>query len=408
MSIDRSRPDPATRVHRLRNPVRDYAWGSRTVIPDLLGMAPTDSPAAELWLGAHPAAPSVLLDDPDSRTLIDAIAADPERMLGRRTTQRFGTLPFLLKVLAVDHPLSMQAHPTRAQAREGYADEDARGIPADSPDRNYKDANHKPEQVCALTEFEGLCGFRPIGRTVEFLRALNVPEIYPVRLLAEGGLRDIVTGLLTIPAGHVRDHLDGLLPNARALADRDVEWSPEARWITRLAEEYPGDRGVLLALYLNLVTLAPGESMFLPAGELHAYLRGAAVEIMANSDNVLRGGLTGKHIDVVELLRVLDLSEQPDPIVRPTKRAAGEFDYPSRVADFALVRLSLEAALTRSAGAPQIMLCTSGSALLTTEAGEDVPLLRGESVFVPAAVAVTVTPVAADTTVFVATTNLDR
>ncbi|MEO7194930.1 MAG: mannose-6-phosphate isomerase, class I, partial [Pseudonocardiaceae bacterium] len=288
----------------LRNAVRPYAWGSRTAIAELLGgPVPAPHPQAELWLGAHPAAPSVLLHADGAQTsLLDALRADPDRHLGTHCAQRWGGhLPFLLKVLAAEEPLSLQAHPSAAQAAEGFAREEARGIPRDAPERNYSDPSHKPELICALTELHALAGFRDPSRTVELLAALNVPALEPYRtmLAAEpnaDGLRTLFTTWITMPEPVVKAVLPCTLDACVALLRRDgvpgdfehlrgsdfrhlrgsdfrhprgSDYRQECRVFLELAETYPGDVGVLAALLLNHVVLASGDAMYLPAGNLH-------------------------------------------------------------------------------------------------------------------------------------------
>ncbi|MFF5483740.1 mannose-6-phosphate isomerase, class I, partial [Streptomyces sp. NPDC012935] len=287
-------------MDRLDNTVRPYAWGSTTALPALLGVEPTGEPQAEMWMGAHPGAPSRTARG----TLVEVIEADPERELGAATVAKFGPrLPFLLKLLAAGAPLSLQVHPDLAQAKQGYEDEERRGIPVDAGHRNYKDANHKPELICALTEFDGLCGFRDPLRAAALLDALGVDSLKPyVDLLharpEEAALREVLTAILTAD----RDAMAHTVAEAAAACDRlGGEHAPYAG----IAHHYPGDPGVIAAMLLNHVRLQPGEALFLGAGIPHAYLNGLGVEIMANSDNVLRCGLTPKHVDVPELLRIV-------------------------------------------------------------------------------------------------------
>jgi mannose-6-phosphate isomerase len=395
-------------VELLRNVVRPYAWGSRTAIPELLGHpVPAPHPQAELWLGAHPADPSVLLHADGAQTsLLEALHADPDRHLGARCAQRWGTrLPFLLKVLAAEEPLSLQAHPSSAQAAEGFAREEARGIPRDAPERNYSDPSHKPELICALTELHALAGFRDPLRTVELLAALDMPALEPYRrmLAAEpnaDGLRTLFTTWITMPEPTVKAVLpctldacvallrrDGVCHDFRPHRGRDFRY--ECRVVLELAETYPDDVGVLAALLLNHVVLAPGEAMYLPAGHLHSYLRGTAVEISANSDNVLRGGLTAKHIDVPELLRVLDFSAGELPVQRGERVGPQEIAYYTPAEEFQLSRLEwapgeCAPVLLRSSW-PQILLCTQGSAELCSPDGGCVTVRRGGSVWLAAA-----------------------
>ncbi|MGA9312738.1 MAG: mannose-6-phosphate isomerase, class I [Pseudonocardiaceae bacterium] len=384
----------------LRNAVRPYAWGSRTAIPELLGgPVPAPHPQAELWLGAHPADPSVLMHADGAQTsLLEALRADPYRHLGPRCAQRWGgQLPFLLKVLAADEPLSLQAHPSAEQAAEGFAREEVRGIPRDAPERNYVDPSHKPELICALTELQALAGFRDPERTVELLKALDVPELAPYRamLAAEpnaDGLRTLFTTWITMPEPAMKAVLPPTLDACVALLRRNGlcggHFRRECRVILELAETYPGDVGVLAALLLNHVVLASGEAMYLPAGNLHTYLRGTGVEISANSDNVLRGGLTSKHIDVPELLRVLDFSYGALPVQRGEPVGPHETAYRTLAEEFQLTRLEWahgeSTPMCLHSQWPQILLCTQGSARLHSLDGGGVTVRRGGSVWLAA------------------------
>ncbi|MFJ6988339.1 MULTISPECIES: mannose-6-phosphate isomerase, class I [unclassified Streptomyces] len=364
-------------MDRLDNTIRPYAWGSPTALPDLLGVAPTGEPQAEMWMGAHPGAPSRT----PRGTLVEVIEADPERELGPRTVEKFGPrLPFLLKILAAGAPLSLQVHPDLAQAREGYADEERRGVPLDAPHRNYKDANHKPELICALTEFDGLCGFRAPAAAADLLAALDVDSLAPyVDLLRarpeEAALREVLTAILTADP----DEMAHTVTAAAAACDRlGGDHAPYAA----IAHHYPGDPGVLAAMLLNHVRLQPGEALFLGAGIPHAYLSGLGVEIMANSDNVLRCGLTPKHVDVPELLRVVRFEPGDPGILRPEAAPDGEEVYATPIDEFRLSRHVLpEGAAPHdlTLPTPQILLCTAG----TVHAG-DHTLTPGDSVFVPA------------------------
>ncbi|MDQ2883523.1 MAG: mannose-6-phosphate isomerase, class I [Actinomycetota bacterium] len=412
-------------VELLRNAVRPYAWGSRTAIPELLGgPVPAPHPQAELWLGAHPADPSVLMHADGAQTsLLEALRSDPSRHLGTRCAQRWGgRLPFLLKVLAAEEPLSLQAHPSAVQAAEGFAREEGRGVPRDAPERNYVDPSHKPELICALTELQALAGFRDPLRTVEFLEALDVRALEPYRamLAAEpnaDGLRTLFTTWITMPEAAMKAVLPGTLDACVALLRRDGvcgsshtppddfrndfraprggdfraprggDFRAECRVVLELAETYPGDVGVLAALLLNHVVLASGEAMYLPAGNLHTYLRGTGVEISANSDNVLRGGLTSKHIDVPELLRVLDFSSGALPVQRGEPVGPNETAYRTMAEEFQLTRLEWadgeSTPVCLNSRWPQILLCTRGSAQLHSLDGS-VTVRRGGSVWLAA------------------------
>ncbi|ASO22503.1 mannose-6-phosphate isomerase [Actinoalloteichus hoggarensis] len=397
----------------LRNPVRPYAWGSRTAISTLLGQpVPAPHPEAELWLGAHPSDSSTLVRaDGSEAALVEVLHADPHSQLGQACAQRWGgRLPFLMKVLAADEPLSLQAHPSAEQAAEGFAREEAAGVPLDASERNYRDRNHKPELICALTEFHALAGFRDADRTVELLAALDVPQLaHYVDLLAAvpgpEGLRALFTTLITLPQGAV----DALLPPVLDGCVRHVRehgtFDRECRTVLELGEAYPGDAGVLAALLLNRVVLEPGEALYLPAGNLHSYLRGTGVEIMANSDNVLRGGLTPKHVDVPELMRVLDFRGGDMPVLTGERRRDRVTVYPTEASEFELSRLDWSAADGLDADAtvrlepvgPQVLLCTAGRVRLLAEDGGMLTISRGQAVWLAAVdPAVEVVPVEHD------------
>jgi mannose-6-phosphate isomerase len=364
-------------MDRLDNTVRPYAWGSTTAIPQLLGVEPTGEPQAEMWMGAHPGAPSRT----GRGTLVEVIEADPERELGAPAVARFGPrLPFLLKILAAGAPLSLQVHPDLEQAKEGYADEERRHIPVDAPYRNYKDANHKPELICALTEFDGLCGFRDPAEAAGLLDGLGVDALKPyVDLLharpEDAALREVLTAILTADPDEMARTVTAA---TSACARLGGAYAPYAD----IAHHYPGDPGVIAAMLLNHVRLQPGEALFLGAGIPHAYLNGLGVEIMANSDNVLRCGLTPKHVDVPELLRVVRFEPSDPGVLRPEASPDGEELYATPIDEFRLSRYVLPdgaAAHDLTRATPQILLCTAG----TVKAGE-YELTPGQSVFVPA------------------------
>lgn len=366
-------------MDRLTNTIRPYAWGSTTAIPALLGIEPTGEPQAEMWMGAHPGAPSRLDRGAGETTLSDVIAADPEGELGAAAVAKFGPrLPFLLKLLAAGAPLSLQVHPDLAQAKEGFADEERRGIPVDAGHRNYKDPNHKPEVICALTPFDGLCGFRPPQEAADLIAGLGVDSLKPyVDLLRahpeEAALREMLTAVLTAD----RVEMARTVAEAAAAAERlGGPYKPYAS----LVHDYPSDPGVIAAMLLNHVQLQPGEAMFLGAGVPHAYIDGLGVELLANSDNVLRAGLTPKHVDVPELLKIVKFEPGDPSVLRP--EGNGEEVYETPIDEFRLSRFVLApgaGARTLPSGAPQILLCTAGS----PKVGE-LTLSPGESVFVPA------------------------
>ncbi|HEY2204219.1 MAG TPA: mannose-6-phosphate isomerase, class I [Pseudonocardia sp.] len=393
----------------LDNPVRRYAWGSRTAIATLQGReVPSPHPEAELWLGAHPGDPSYLLTADGQRlSLLAELNRDPAGRLGEHSAARWGgRLPFLLKVLAADEPLSLQAHPSAEHARVGYAREDAAGIALDAARRNYKDPNNKPELVCALTEFHALTGFREPSVTVDFLHELAVPELAGhVELLAgqpdRDGLRALFSTWITLP----QQLLDQLVPAVQEgcvrmlrraadsgsgadRADRAGRFRAEARTVLELSERYPGDAGVLAALLLNRVVLQPGQALYQGDGLLHAYLSGACIELMANSDNVLRGGLTPKHVDVPELLRVLDFAAGPPPMVfGDTDGAITRYD--TEAEEFRLWRLDWAGAnagdvVSLPDAGPRILLCTAGSAKVSAGPGGALTMRQGDSIWLDA------------------------
>lgn len=364
-------------MDRLSNTIRPYAWGSTTAIAELVGAEPTGEPQAEMWMGAHPGAPSRT----DRGALNEVVDADPERELGPAAVAKFGPrLPFLLKLLAAGAPLSLQVHPDLAQAKRGYEDEERRGVPIDAPHRNYKDANHKPELICALTPFAGLCGFRDPAETADLLEALDVDSLKPyVDLLhaqpEEAALREVLTAVLSADPEQMAETVTEVTAAARRLGGA---YEPYAD----IAHHYPGDPGVIAAMLLNHVRLQPGEALFLGAGVPHAYLDGLGVEIMANSDNVLRCGLTPKHVDVPELLRIVRFEATDPGVLRPEASVDGEEVYETPIDEFRLSRFVLPeggAAHDLTATTPQILLCTAGS----VRAGE-LSLKPGESAFVPA------------------------
>ncbi|MFY2788209.1 mannose-6-phosphate isomerase, class I [Rhodococcus sp. MALMAid1271] len=401
----------------LRGAVRSYAWGSRTALARIQGRpVPSDHPEAEIWLGAHPADSAHVLHDSGSTPLLTVIDGDPGAQLGHSAQHYESRLPYLLKLLAAEEPLSLQAHPSSTQAREGFARENAAGVPIDSPVRNYRDPNHKPELIVALSEFEALAGFRRPTETVELLDALAVPALAGYRSLLAAqpdasGLRTVFTSWITLPG----QSLDEILP---AVAQGCIDYlsgparkdggrfAAEARTLLELGESYPGDAGVLAALLLNRVTLAPGQGLYLDAGNLHAYLRGTGVEIMANSDNVLRGGLTPKHVDVPELLRVLDFEPADISAITAGDDDRPTYRYPTPAPEFALSRTELAAgeSVAISGSGPRILLCTSGTVVASTggaQLGLTVP--QGSSAWIPAAdECVTVTADSGGAEVFVA------
>ncbi|MDR7301295.1 mannose-6-phosphate isomerase, class I [Haloactinomyces albus] len=378
----------------LRNAVRPYAWGSRTAIADLLGRpVPAPHPEAELWMGAHPGDPSRLLRaDGSEVSLLHLLRSEPARQLGAACTDRWGTrLPFLLKVLAVDEPLSLQAHPSADQAAAGFAEEEASGIARNASHRNYPDPTAKPELICALTEFHALAGFRDAHRTVRLLHELDVPSLRAhTGLLAaqpdQDGLRALFTTWITLPEHYLRDVMPELLEACAAHLRAHGEFAMECRTVLELGADYPNDAGVLASLLLNRIVLQPGEAIFLPAGNLHAYLHGTGVEILANSDNILRCGLTPKHVDVAELLRVLDFECGDMRVLSGRRQDQNLTVYRTPAEEFELSRVDWSpqapGGVRLDSIGPQILLCTRGRIRLSAHG--ELELGRGESVWLAA------------------------
>ncbi len=374
----------------LHSPIKPYAWGSHTSLALIRGVAPPGGPEAELWMGTHPGGPS-LADTPSGpRPLGELIAEAPLAMLGKDVTNTFGPrLPFLLKILAAAEPLSLQAHPSLERARLGFAREKARGTPMDAPERSYKDDSHKPELICALTPFHALVGFRPIDDTRRLLEALEVRALAPLleALALSPPKRALYTFFalaVTASPAYRRELAEATRFACNERQSSVSEFSRELAWGARIGALYPGDPGIVVALALNLVALEPGQALYLPAGNLHAYLEGTGVEIMASSDNVLRGGLTKKHVDVPELLEVLDFQAAPATLV-PSTHHDGELRYITPAREFALSRIDLDGSSVTVGPilGPEILLVTQGTAE-AQRGGERAALAAGSAVFVAA------------------------
>ncbi|MBM7830053.1 mannose-6-phosphate isomerase [Agromyces cerinus] len=384
------------------NTPRDYAWGSTTAIAAFRGTEESGAPEAELWLGAHPGSPARMLDAASvgHADLAAWIEADPEQALGARLAAEGARLPFLLKVLAAAAPLSLQAHPTPAQARAGYAREEADGVPLAAYDRNYKDEFHKPELIVAVSDtFDALSGFRPLSEVqgvLEVLRAADAAaeepdpgalDLLEARLSGEHALSDTVEWLLrdgrggdTGEASWVIDRVTALAASATALAS---PYALSFETVGALAEAYPGDPGVVISLLLNRVRLVRGEALYLAAGNVHAYLDGLGIELMAASDNVLRGGLTPKHIDVAELLDVLDFTPITAPYLTPVEISPGVTVYRPGVPDFELYRVEPATQVARVVlDGPAIVVVEGDGVVIGGGTGASVALGRGESVYV--------------------------
>ena len=376
----------------LDNTVQFYAWGSPSAIPELLGKQnPSGKPWAELWMGAHLKAPSRVNYGGKQQSLIELIRKFPHDILGPRISARFqNKLPYLFKVLAAARPLSIQAHPDLVQAREGFKRETAQNIPIDAPNRNYKDDNHKPECICALTKFYALYGFRPISEIVTMLATVCTVglshELDQLTINPDShGLKVFYTNLMTMNPVKQKQIVDETLQNLSKISDQDI-----IIWMQRISVEYPSDISMLSPILLNLISLEPGQALYLPAGELHAYLEGLGIELMANSDNVLRGGITDKHIDLPELLKVVNFEPRPVDLLETTDSSENEKLFITPADEFALSLISVSennsyfSSTSRSA---EILLCSDGkAALLDSATKNSLKIKKGDSVLIPAAV----------------------
>ena len=370
-------------MQKLNNSLQNYAWGSKTALTELYGIEnPQGLPMAELWMGAHPKSPSTVEVNGVTRSLRDVINDDQVATLGAAVAQRFGELPFLFKVLCADQPLSIQVHPSKTAAEAGFARENAAGIPLSAAERNYKDANHKPELVYALTPFQAMNGFRELPEIVSLLEPVAGahPQIaHFLENASEAALAKLFATLLSLK-DESKTRALGVLKSA--LNAREGEpWQT----IKTIASDYPDDNGLFSPLLLNVITLQPGEAMFLFAETPHAYLKGVALEVMANSDNVLRAGLTPKFIDVPELLANLKFEAKPAATLLTQPQMQGDsLNFPIPVEDFAFAIHTLSATpLTLAQHSAALLFCIEGQAVIE-KAGQQLVLQPGESCFVAA------------------------
>jgi len=362
------------------NPVMPYAWGSRDGIATLQGRAPAAEPEAELWMGAHPRAASVL--DGLDRPLDAVIAADPEGVLGGDVVARFGPrLPFMLKVLSAAEPLSLQVHPDDDLAQRGFAAEDAAGIDRAAPDRSYRDPYAKPEMLVALSKFETLLGFRPAEQAADVVARLNVRRLdHVVEALRSGApTGEIFLDLVDWPDGQRHDLVAEVRRGAATSASRI------APWLVTLADRYPDDAGVAAAALLNHIELQPGQGIYVEPGQIHAHLHGTGVEILGGSDNVVRAGLTPKHVAIDELRRMLSIGAASPAVVEPKSEADGEQRWCAPRPEFALSRIRVEGQSQELAPrGPQILFCIEGKVDISTDSDATVTISSGESAFVAA------------------------
>lgn len=370
-------------MQKLINTLQEYAWGSPTALTTLYGIPnPENKPMAELWMGAHPKSPSYIEINGEKRSLREAISENQTAWLSPAVAARFGELPFLFKVLCADQPLSIQVHPSKQAAERGFAKENAAGIPLTAPERNYKDANHKPELVFALTPFKAVNGFRELHDIVSLLQPVSGAHPAIAHFLTSpdmAGLAQLFTALLSMEGEEKALALDLL----KATAEKSLgePWDT----VKLIAHFYPEDSGLFSPLLLNVIELQPGEAMFLFAETPHAYLNGVALEVMANSDNVLRAGLTPKYIDIPELMDNLKFEAKPwdsllaQPAVHPDR-----LDFPVPVDDFAFSvhQLSASPATVHQQSAA-ILFCIEGEAVIN-DGVTRLTLAPGESCFIPA------------------------
>lgn len=360
-------------MHRLRNGVQNYDWGSTDAIPHFVGDRRTGAPVAEMWLGTHPLKPSIAVDtEGNEKPLVD-IAGD---------------LPFMVKFLAAERPLSLQVHPSRSMAEVGFAREEEAGIPLDAPERVYKDRNHKPEMVYALTTFDSLIGFRPTAEILRVLSPLNTPLSQRLAddLRSSPGFASIVRRIEWLLSSDVDPaEVHQIVGACRTLASLGMDIKRAYATVVEIAEHHPDDVGVVISLMLNRMTLQPGEAAYLETGVIHAHLRGLCLEVMASSDNVLRAGLTNKHIDPEGLVACLESG-----MARVARVTPDFLDFDTEVfapagGGFALAVTQISAAapdgveLVRAEGS--VLVCTGGEVTVSTDAGDALTLRRGESAY---------------------------
>ncbi len=387
-------------MFKMKNQVQQYAWGSYSFIQELLNDPNLmGKPVAELWMGAHPSAPSELIMDVSNEKtdtnipLNKYIAHQPKAAMGKLYQRYRRKLPFLLKVLAAEKALSIQAHPNKYQASVGYRFEQSAKIPISSALRNYKDDNHKPELLCALTEFVAMAGFRKYKDIVMLFRAFCIDSFFssftdfaldPHNVSFRRLLHEILEAD-TIKKNKIIDRLSFECDQQDIFAENDSDIIKQSRyWVNNLLSEFHNDIGVIFPLLLNIITLRPFEAIFISAGIMHAYLSGSGIEIMANSDNVLRGGLTPKHIDVFELMSTISFKPHKPKIIK-AKKCAGFYNFQTVIEDFKLsyVKLSGKDDYELCFANSQILFCYSGTAEI--KRGENTMIIsKGESVFLNA------------------------
>ena len=369
----------------MTNVIQNYAWGSTTSVNQLFGTPnPNGEPQAEIWMGAHPNGCSVVNIEGVETKLSELIAQNMDAFLSEKVAARFGELPYLFKVLAAENALSIQVHPNKKQAEAGYALEEQQGIPHSAGNRNYKDPNHKPELVYALTRYQAMNGFRAIGEIIDNFARLDIAELAPlVNALIETqnaeGLATFFSNLLSLEGQAKNQAIMALLAHATHSSD------PLMALIVELEIQYPGDIGLFAPLMLNVITLEPGQAMFLDAETPHAYLKGTGLEIMANSDNVLRAGLTPKYMDIDELVACTIFEEKPfDTLLLAPQDQDQVLTYAIPVDDFNFDLIQASKQRQIHANTAEILLALDETMVLTHANGECCSIEKGQSVFIPA------------------------
>ncbi len=378
----------------MKNTIQKYAWGSKTAIYQLTGLKTGygAEPWAELWMGAHPKASSRVKYNEDMISLFDLIQTMPEKILGSGIAGKYNnTLPFLFKILAASKPLSLQAHPDKVHAEKGFEKENKLKISLNAFNRNYKDSNHKPECICALTSFYALNGFRKISMIIKLMDKI-CPLTFRSKLNQlqnnqnSTGLKTFFSALLTMEKNQKQKIISEAINKAGKLTNFP-DYDKAYEWMIKLHKHFPGDIGIFSPLILNLVCLEPGQAMFIPAGQLHSYLEGMGIELMANSDNVLRGGLTEKHIDLPELLEILNFNEKKSDILLPEKINEYEKIYNTPAEEFTLSVITIkqnEVYTCQGNKTVEILLCTEGNAVISGfKEKPKISVLRGNSVLIP-------------------------
>ncbi|GAB2652181.1 mannose-6-phosphate isomerase, class I [Vibrio panuliri] len=369
----------------MTNVIQNYAWGSTTSVNQLFGIAnPNGEPQAEIWMGAHPNGCSMVENQGQTTKLSDLINSNINAFLGESIAKRFGELPYLFKVLAAEKALSIQVHPNKQQAETGFAREEQQGIPHTAANRNYKDPNHKPELVYALTPYQAMNGFRSIEEVIANFTRLDIAELAPlVQQLVDNqnpqGLSAFFSGLLSLEGASKDKALTALLAHANNSQD------PLMALIVELETQYPGDIGLFVPLTLNIITLQPGQAMFLDAETPHAYIKGTGLEIMANSDNVLRAGLTPKYMDIDELVACTIFEEKPfDSLLLEPNVNDQMLEYPIPVEDFKFAIIPSSDQRVVDIVSAEILMPLDGSMTITHSNGQRCVIEKGQSVFIPA------------------------